>query len=311
MKKYLLPEGCKAYKANLHCHSTFSDGRFDVAKLKEGYLERGYSVIAYSDHNTLLPHPELRSDDFVPLTAIEIDINGPKGHTYHLNFFSPDPDRSEFPPIDRVYGPEGVNKVIAAGNEAGFLCQYNHPRWSFQNAEEYTGLRGLWGFEVFNTGCEVEMHDGWGDYEYEVMCRDGEELPCATATDDNHNWSLDFNSPYNDSFGGWTTFFALSLSYDSVFNALKAGNCYATTGPEIKGMYVEDGKLFVDCTPATSVCIRFETRRSANVKSLNDDIEHAEFDVSGDFCHFRIEVKDSHGRKAMSRAYSMDEILKD
>ena len=308
MKKYLLPEGEKSFKANLHCHSTFSDGRWDVATLKREYVKHGYSVVAFSDHNTLLPHPELESEDFVPLTAIEIDVNGPKGHTYHLNFFSSDKTLNQFPPIERVYSVEGINKIIATGNAAGFLCQYNHPRWSFQNAEEYTGLRGLWGFEVFNTGCEVDMHDGWGDYEYEVMCRDGAELPAASATDDNHNGAHDFDSPYDDSFGGWTTFFAPSLSYDNVMNALRQKNCYATTGPEFKGLYVEDNKLYIDCTPVASICIRFETRRSGRYTSFTDDMEHAEFDISGDYSHFRVELKDSHGNKALSRAYSKAEI---
>ncbi|MBO4326983.1 MAG: PHP domain-containing protein [Clostridia bacterium] len=308
MKKYLLPEGKTAFKANLHCHSTLSDGRNDVATLKKEYLKRGYSVVAFSDHNCLIPHPELNSPDFVPLTAIEIDVNGPKGHTYHLNFFSPEQSRNEFPPIERIYGTEGVNKLIATGNDAGFLCQYNHPRWSFQTPEEFVGLKGLWGFEVFNTGCEVDMHDGWGDYEYEVMCRDGSELPCATATDDNHNGACDFESPYDDSFGGWTTFFASSLSYDNAFNALKRGDCYATTGPEFKGLYVEDGKIYIDCTPVSSVCIRFETRRSGRMTSFGDEITHAEFDVSGGYQHFRVELKDSHGNKALSRAYSKAEV---
>jgi hypothetical protein len=308
MKQYLLPADRRQYKANLHCHSTFSDGRFDVATLKKHYVDRGYSVVAFSDHNCLVPHPELRSDDFVPLTAIEVDVNGPKGHTYHLNFFSPDKDRSVFPAIERVYGTEGINRIIKICNDAGFLCQYNHPRWSFQTPDEFIGLEGLWGFEVFNTGCEVDMIDGWGDYEYEVMCRDGKCKPVATATDDNHNGCRDIASPYNDSFGGWTMIFAPELSYDAIFEAMKRGDCYASTGPEIRELYAEDGKVVVKCSPAQSIFIRFETRRSDKRRSHGDELEGAEFDIGGSYDHFRIEVKDSHGNKALTRAYRFDEI---
>ena len=308
MKKHLLPENYKQYKANLHCHSTFSDGRFDVATLKKYYVDHGYSVVAFSDHNCLVPHPELRSNDFVPLTAIEVDVNGPAGHTYHLNFFSPDKDLAEFPAIDRVYSTEGINRIIQIANDAGFLCQYNHPRWSFQTPADFTGLENLWGFEVFNTGCEVDMNDGWGDYEYEVMCRDGKCKPVATATDDNHNVCMDIKSPYSDSFGGWTMVFAPELSYEAIFEAMKSGNCYASTGPEIRELYVENEKAVVRCSPAQSICIRFESRRSGRVRSQGDDIDRAEFDVSGQFDHFRIEVKDRCGNKALTRAYRFDEI---
>jgi hypothetical protein len=304
MKRFLLPGDRPAFKANLHCHSTFSDGRNTVEELKKLYKERGYSVVAFSDHNCLVPHPELAEPGFVPLTATEINIDDGRGHTYHLNFFSPEPMRDRFPDIDRVYSVEGVNRVIETGNAAGYLCQYNHPRWSYQTPSDFVGLRGLWGFEVFNTGCEVEMNDGWGDYEYETMCRDSDELPAATATDDNHNWARDPGGPYDDSFKGWTTFFAPELTYDAVFEALKNKDCYATTGPEITALYAENGKLYVDHTPACSVVLRFDTRRTGRVLSLRDDITHSEFDISGDYRHFRLEVKDIYGNKALTRAYT-------
>ena len=311
MKKYLLPDGMKSYKANLHCHSTYSDGHFTVEFLKEYYRKNGYSIVAFSDHNVLIPHPELMSDDFIPLTATEIDVNKPHSERcYHLNFFSCDQSKTEFPPIERVYSVEGINKIIETGNKNGFLCQYNHPRWSLQTAEEYRDLKGLWGFEVFNTGCELELHDGWGDREYEVICRDGGELPAATATDDNHNWANDITSPYDDSFGGWTTVFSPALTYGDVYNALKNGDCYATTGPEIHSLYVEDGRLHAKFSPAHSVCLRFETRRTGVVISDSDDLTEAEFDVGGEYRYFRLEVKDSHNNKAMTRAYSFEEVNK-
>ena len=69
MKQYLLPENGRFYKANLHCHSTFSDGDWTVEKLKEEYQKRGYSVIAYSDHDRCISHNELTDSDFLALTA--------------------------------------------------------------------------------------------------------------------------------------------------------------------------------------------------------------------------------------------------
>ncbi|MBR5746046.1 MAG: PHP domain-containing protein [Clostridia bacterium] len=308
MKKYLLPRGMNRYKVNLHCHSTFSDGRFEVAELKRIYLEKGYSAVAFSDHNVLLPHPELASEDFVPITATEINVNGENGKTYHLNFYSTDPARSEFPAFERIYGGEEINALIKLANENGFLAQYNHPRWSYQSASDYAGLKGLWGFEVYNHGCEHEMHDGWGDYEYEVICRDGKEYPAAVATDDNHNAAGDINSPYDDSFGGWTSVFAPELTYTSLLGALKNRDCYATTGPEINALYVEDGKLHIECTPVCAVLIRYETRRTPRVLSRSDDIREAAFELQPDYVYLRVELKDTKGNKAMTRAYLKSEL---
>ena len=37
MKKYLLPENLTPYKANLHCHTTISDGVWTPEQVKEEY----------------------------------------------------------------------------------------------------------------------------------------------------------------------------------------------------------------------------------------------------------------------------------
>ena len=40
MKRWLLPEGLPFFKANLHSHSTVSDGKFTPAELKKAYMEK-------------------------------------------------------------------------------------------------------------------------------------------------------------------------------------------------------------------------------------------------------------------------------
>ena len=64
MKKFLIPEEGNFYKANLHCHSTVSDGLWTPEEIKERYMAEGYSVVAYTDHDVLIPHKELTDDSF-------------------------------------------------------------------------------------------------------------------------------------------------------------------------------------------------------------------------------------------------------
>ena len=59
MKEYILPQNGNFYRANLHCHSTLSDGKLTPEELKEIYKSAGYSVLAYSDHNVLIDHSDL------------------------------------------------------------------------------------------------------------------------------------------------------------------------------------------------------------------------------------------------------------
>ena len=75
MKKYLLPEKGEFYKANLHCHTSVSDGGYTPQQVKEMYQKQGYSIVAFTDHDVLVPHPELADDNFLPLNGYEIEIN--------------------------------------------------------------------------------------------------------------------------------------------------------------------------------------------------------------------------------------------
>lgn len=91
MKKYLLPKEGQFYKANLHLHTTISDGSIDPKEIKRLYMEQGYSIVAYSDHETLFPHPHLTDDNFLAITSTEISINQRRDRdfdflkTYHLH----------------------------------------------------------------------------------------------------------------------------------------------------------------------------------------------------------------------------------
>ena len=78
MKKYLLPETGNFYKANLHCHTTVSDGKWTPEEVKKNYMAMSYSVIAYTDHDVLIPHPELADENFLPLNSYEMAVNAPR-----------------------------------------------------------------------------------------------------------------------------------------------------------------------------------------------------------------------------------------
>ena len=64
MEKILFGSKKNKYKANMHCHSTLSDGRFSPQELKENYKSRGYSILAITDHEHLNNNSYLDDEDF-------------------------------------------------------------------------------------------------------------------------------------------------------------------------------------------------------------------------------------------------------
>ena len=56
--RVLLPEN-GFYKANLHSHTTVSDGALTPEEAKKAYQAEGYSIVAFTDHHKYAWHREL------------------------------------------------------------------------------------------------------------------------------------------------------------------------------------------------------------------------------------------------------------
>ena len=332
MRKYLLPQK-NSYKANLHCHSTVSDGKFTPEELKKMYKDNGYSILAYTDHEVLVPHTELCDDDFLAVTGYEIQVYGdmdlPKRlrRVSHLNFYPENQDECKMPffnlpdvlRLDKMpdiskavydgdgndykeYSAKGLNDLIQKANRAGFIVSYNHPTWSKEDASIYTNLNGLFAMEIFNHNAALSGHDTYCPYVYDEMLRSGQRIGCI-ATDDTH--------VFDDLFGGFTYIFADDLTHSSIIKALKAGDFYASRGPVIKSLWYEDGYFNLECSCAKEIIVSNSGRREPDKsvkRSKNCDITFARFPISDLDVFVRFTVVDENGKTANTRAYWREEF---
>ena len=108
--KVFISKDKKQFKANLHCHSTISDGRLTPEELKEAYKNAGYQVLAITDHCSPHPHNDLTDDEFLLLTGYEAYIRPnkkAKSDRYlpevHLNLFARDKDNDKYICYNRIY----------------------------------------------------------------------------------------------------------------------------------------------------------------------------------------------------------------
>lgn len=327
MKKILLDGSKNFYKANLHCHSTKSDGKMTVEELKRLYMDNGYSVIAFTDHEHLVNNSHLTDSDFLAITAFELAVKeDPTVSTSvkkdmkvtHLNLYSKDPDNIDIPfynsvydhfinddikdviyhscpEYEREYTAECINGIIAKANELGFLVSYNHPGWSLESAVDYLRYKGLWGVEIYNNGCVKAGYSGFETFAYDHFLRAGERVACF-ASDDNHGT--------RDTCGGYVMINADRLDYKTIMTALENHDFYASTGPVIKSLYIEDGKAYITYDKGCSVTLVAGVRRAKKVAAENPSGENtAVFDVSPEDKYVRFEVADEYGNRANTNAY--------
>ena len=341
MRKYLLPEGGSFYKANLHCHSTFSDGVLTPEQIKKIYKAKGYSVVAYTDHNIFLPHPELCDESFIALNGFEIDINewghgdfskkkcchtclvALKPETVNQPYFhrtkyfhavkNEDIPLIKFdesiPDYEREYTPEGVSEMMKVCREKGFFVTYNHPTWSLENYNDYGNYHNMHAMEIYNHGSAAIGYDEHNEKEYDDMLRLGKRIYCL-ATDDNHTREP-YDSREYDAFGGFVMIKAEKLEYTTITDALLQGDFYASEGPEIHELYFEDGKIFVRCSDADTIVFTTADRRAKiEYSKANEPINSSFFEPVARDEYVRITVTDKNGKKAYTNAYFYDELIK-
>lgn len=325
----LLPSGAKYYKANLHCHTTRSDGKFTPEEIKNIYQEKGYQVVAFTDHNVYHNHVELNDENFVAIASFETDINDSNHQgtdfsrvaTYHLNWYDTRPDyRVEekarlTKPSQQYHDIAFLNQYISEMKELGFLSCYNHPYWSLQNYEDYKGLKGLWGMEIYNHGCEMDGLYGYHPQAYDEMLRAGQKIFCV-STDDNHNKD-EIDSGLYDSFGGYIMIAASELTYQSILESLQKGNFYSCTAPdgmslapEIYEMSLQGHTLTVKCSPADKIFVKTMGRNCYRASAKpGETITEATFQLTGKEGYIRLDIADAHGRHTNSNAYYVEEII--
>lgn len=331
MKKILIDENLNYYRANLHCHSTVSDGRKTPEELKRDYMAHGYSVIAYTDHDRFVRHNELSDDSFLALNAYELgvdEINRPEKESAkvcHLCFVALDAetDRPAFertdrfhyagsPDFAREYTAECVNEMIRQGREKGFFVTYNHPVWSCESFPQYSRYKGMNAMEIVNFSAVALGWDDDNGRSYEDLLNAGNRLYCI-GTDDNHNGSPD-DDPNCDSYGGYIMIGSEKLDYPHIAKALENGRFYSSNAdrnadaPIIKSLVYEDGKVYIKTSEARKIFIQHNTRcaRACNAPG-GGYVTEAVFDVD-DAKWFRLVVVGADGYKSYTNAYFLDEL---
>lgn len=333
----LFPEEGNLYKVNMHCHTTVSDGRDTPEEVKKMYVDAGYSAVCFTDHEVLISHADLCDENFIALHGYEVSVSDMEKPfpdfvykpVYHMNFIAKSQDNLKMPKfyrdnpskfgnarqwanevgqfdendtIDHIeYDVDWLNWYFKGVSEAGFLINYNHPQWSLQTREDYIRLENVHSIEVINGSCAM-MNDNTS-ITYEHFLRAGKRV-VPTGGDDNHS--------INNLGLGWTMIKAPELTYDALIAAYEKGDCYASEGPDILGIGIEDGVIKVRTSPVRGIALLCDTRYFKHKLSRTELYTEMEFAyVPEKFgSYFRIEIMDEAGYKAMSNAFYVEDIEK-
>lgn len=326
------------YKANLHCHSTISDGKLTPAELKEAYKNHGYSILAITDHEVTCDHSAMTEPDFLMLTGYEAYIRVSHKGKYniyepevHINLFAKDPhnvgivnfndpyckyvkdpaEREKLVKVgsqeQREYSVEYINKFVQDAKDNGYLCAHNHATWSLETAEQIAAYRGFFSMEMCNYSSFVINRMEYNAPLYDRLLREGQRIYCHSA-DDNHN-GVSFDHPACDSFGGFAMVLAKELTYPAVIEALEKGAFYSSMGPKILELTVDGNMVHIETEPVQQITLFYGAKKTSFVVGTEEKpVTSADFEIPENAPYIRLDAIDFHGRHADTRGYFRDEL---
>ena len=314
MRHYLLPENNKQFKANLHSHTTISDGSKTPEEMKAFYKEKGYNILAITDHGRLIDHSALDDEDFIMITAVEFWVGGGGlklgnsniDRAMEFNLFAKDQHNTSLEPFKaktKTYSYDYAQFVIDTANENGFLVCLNHPGCSFLNTEFVRRFNGIFAMEVYNRDAILCGVNEGGISMYSEMLRHDKPW-CCIASDDAHSFP---NSPTPAC--GFVMISADELKYDKIMASLEAGNFYASSGPVIDELYIEDGIVHLKCSPVKFIGMETDGRPIGGAKKPaepDDYLTEVAFKIRDGVNYVRFDLRDEHGNWAHTRAYFVD-----
>lgn len=279
------------YRGNLHTHSTMSDGVLSPAELAERYKSQGYDFLVISDHFwerfgwPVTDTRDLRDADFT--TIIGAELHTPETthwETWHILAVGLPLDFAPAAPGET--GAEIARRAAKAGAFIGIA----HPAWFPLTIEDANTIDVAHAVEVYNHNCELGFARGNGMNYFDILLAQGRKLT-AYAVDDAH-FKVD------DAFGGWVNVRAESLDPDALLAALKAGDYYASQGPEINSVRIESGHIHLTCSPVNRVAAAWKGRYAAS--ALGDNMTEVSLDMKtlGEAEFVIITLTDAQGRKA-------------
>lgn len=281
-------------RGNLHMHTSHSDGKLSLEEAVTLYEQAGYDFIAVTDH-WVVSEKGAAPNGMLLFSGCEYNVGTDvREGIYHIVGAGLKRD----PGLSREDAGLDAQRVIDAINDAGGIAILAHPAWSLNSADKAAKLSGLSGVEIYNTtsGFPRNVRPYSGLF-VDQLASQGILLPCMAA-DDAHQYD-------HDVLGGWLMVYAQEKTHEAVMKAIRAGDFYATQGPDVF-VSREGNCLHVECSPAAHVVFYSNDLWNPERVVSGEGITHANYRITSQDAYVRVEVIDSEGKRAFTSPIKAD-----
>ena len=282
-----------ALKANLHTHTTVSDGKIEPQDIIRRYAEKGYDFLNITDH--WQTHDLTRYQDHGMLLCSGTEVHplyGQEGKSpWHVVAVGI-PTGTELKFLQTKTIQETIDYIQAQGA----VPIVAHPYWCGFSSADLMPLKNYNIMEVFNTEC-IYIGRAYSQQTWDELLQAGQNIN-AVAVDDVH-WESSL-------FQGFTVICAEERTVESAIDALREGNFYASRGPMIEKISFENGIFSADFTPVVNAKLVMTASAGLYTPQVYETdnaecITHVEFDlrnVNRPGSYIRLQLTDKNGLDA-------------
>ncbi len=285
------------YKGNMHMHTTVSDGELEPDEALDIYCRAGYDFVAMTDHwktNDLFMH-----ENMLVLPGIELDcgdmINTPIFHIVGVGM-----DKKIDLRRVTTYKPQELINIIKNSGGVAILA---HPYWSMTEPADVYPLTGFSGIEIYNTISDTPYRNGPradSSLYFDIWAGKG-FFYRAMAADDSHYYQGEQTRSY-------TMVNARDCTRDSLLEAIKAGDFYASQGPRFLRVSYNDEQVRVECEGAEKILFLSNSIWDPQ-RVTSGTSGHAIYNIKSADRFLRIELVDCDGRRAWTSPFKLPKSI--
>lgn len=276
--------GGRWYKGNTHIHTTRSDGGMTYAQVTELYAAAGYDFLVAADHwvvSDVAREPETAG--LLWLDGVELDGRDETGALYHVVCLGK---------VTGIVREMGFGPALEAARQQGALLILAHPQWTGNTFDD--ALRWPFdGVEVYNHVCRWLNGKGEAGAYWNAMLRRRPNT-LTFAVDDAH-----LRPEHPGWNGGWIMVNAAERTPEQIVSAIRRGNYYASTGPQIHAIRWDGRQVEVETSAVQFIRLVGPAYLGQRLGSFDGRrLTGARFTLPTEWSYVYLEIEDEQGRRA-------------
>lgn len=284
VSRFRYDAGGRWYKGNTHIHTTRSDGGMTYAQVTELYAAASYDFLVAADHwvvSDVAREPETAG--LLWLDGIELDGRDETGALYHVVCLGK---------VAGITREMGFGPALEAARQQGALLILAHPQWTGNTFDD--ALRWPFdGVEVYNHVCRWLNGKGEAGAYWNAMLRRRPNT-LTFAVDDAH-----LRPEHPGWNGGWIMVNAAECTPEQIVSAIRRGNYYASTGPQIHAIRWDGRQVEVETSAVQFIRLvgpAYLGQRLGNFDGRR--LTGARFTLPTEWSYVYLEIEDEQGRRA-------------